>query len=42
MRLMSACAIAMSEAISAVMTPIQTTTVSEGVIPSTAPKAKSG
>ena len=33
MRLISDCAIAMSEAIKAVITPIQTTTVSEGVTP---------
>ena len=32
----------MSEAINAVMTPIDTTTVSEGVTPSIAPNEKSG
>src|SRR5437867_11544160 len=42
MRLMSACAMAMSEAISAVVTPIQTTTVSEEVTPLMAPNEKSG
>src|SRR5262252_4897073 len=39
---MSACAIAMSAAISAVVTPIQTTTVSEDVTPLIAPNEKSG
>src|SRR4029453_18541676 len=42
MRLMSACAIAMSAAMSAVVTPIQTTTVSEDVTPFIAPNEKSG
>src|SRR6201981_3340546 len=42
MRLMSAWAMAMSAAISAVVTPIQTTTVSEGVTPLIAPNEKSG
>src|SRR5438093_10822387 len=42
MRLMSACAIAMSAAISAVVTPIHTTTVREAVTPLIAPKEKSG
>src|SRR6266516_7128419 len=42
MRLMSACATAMSAAISDVVTPIQTTTVSEGVTPLIAPNEKSG
>ena len=42
MRLMSNCASAMSDAISAVMTPMDTTTVSDGVTPSIAPNEKSG
>ena len=42
MRLMSSCAIAMSAAISAVVTPIHTTTVSEEVTPLIAPDEKSG
>src|SRR6267378_5659480 len=42
MRLMSGCAIAMSAAISAVVTPIQTTTVREDVTPLIAPNEKSG
>jgi hypothetical protein len=42
MRLMSACAIAMSAAMRAVVTPIQTTTMSEDVTPLTAPNEKSG
>src|SRR5947207_15914832 len=42
MRLMSSCAIAMSAAISAVVTPIHTTTVSEEVTPLIAPNEKSG
>src|SRR5207247_1203300 len=40
MRLMSACAIAMSAAISAVVTPIHTTTVSDEVTPLIAPNEK--
>ena len=39
---MSACAIAMSAAISAVVTPIHTTTVSDEVTPLIAPNEKSG
>ena len=39
---MSGCAMAMSAAISAVVTPIQTTTVSEDVTPLIAPNEKSG
>ena len=39
---MSACAIAMSAAMSAVVTPIQTTTVSEEVTPLIAPNENSG
>ena len=39
---MSACAIAMSAAMSAVVTPIQTTTVSEDVTPLIAPNENSG
>src|SRR6266571_3011987 len=42
MRLMSACAIAMSAAINAVVTPIQTTTVSDEVTPLIVPREKSG
>src|SRR6266566_8367005 len=43
MRLMSACAIAMSAAINAVVTPIQTTTVSDDeVTPLIVPREKSG
>src|SRR6266702_6382965 len=42
MRLMSAWAIAISAAINAVIRPIQTTTVSDGVTPSIAPNEKSG
>ena len=42
MRLMSACAIAISAAISAVVTPIHTTTVSDEVTPLIAPNEKSG
>src|ERR1700757_3839639 len=42
MRLTSAFAIAMSAAMSAVVTPIQTTTVSEDVTPLIAPNEKSG
>ena len=42
MRLISNCASPMSAAISAVMTPIQTTTLSEGVTPLIAPNEKSG
>ena len=40
MRLMSVCATAMSAAKSAVMAPTQTTTVSAGVTPLTAPNEK--
>src|SRR5213075_2655554 len=39
---MSGCAMAMSAAISAVVTPIQTTTVREDVTPLIAPNEKSG
>ena len=39
---MSACATAMSAAISAVVTPIHTTTVSDGVTPLIAPNENSG
>jgi len=39
---MSACAIAMSAAINAVITPIHTTTVSDEVTPSIAPNEKIG
>src|SRR5205814_9299053 len=42
MRLMSACAIAMSAAINAVITPIHTTTISDGVTPLIAPNEKIG
>src|SRR5437667_191639 len=42
MRLMSACAIAMSAAINAVVTPIHTTTVSDAVTPLIAPNEKTG
>ena len=42
MRLMSAWASAMSAEINAVTTPVQTTTVSEGVTPLIAPREKSG
>src|ERR1700726_4267323 len=42
MRILSAWASAMSAAISAVVTPIQTTTVSDGVTPLIAPNEKIG
>ncbi len=42
MRLISNCPSAISEAISAVMVPIETTTMSEGVTPSIAPNENSG
>ena len=42
MRLMSNCATAISAAIRPVATPIQTTTVSEGVTPLMAPTKKIG
>src|SRR5262249_19278452 len=42
MRLMSACAMAISEAINAVVTPTHTTTVSDDVTPLVAPNEKSG